>query len=997
MSDDTQSNSPQEQILKTDPASRSASGEFLLSPTFFPMVPRPAQLWRLISFWINIAYILIILRAIPKIIVDYWFLLHLGRQNIFWTNFTIQLLLFAVCMTLFTLFICIPIRIFAVSPTLRKAGIYIGLWIGVFAGWLLSLSYQKYLLAFNAVPFGEQDLVFGNDIGFYVFTLPAIRITLTFLIILAITGAVAVLIARYNQLRSRGVFKSTEISPLVKVGLIITNPLNAYLLIFGLSLTARTFFSRYGLLFKDNGESGVRLGAEYLDIEGLFSTLNMINFSVLIELGILATIGITLYLLMKTSRKFAHSGDSDDKDSPKRGFSLRMPVRIVVVLLAFDLAFYMCVAVKNHLVVAPNEPTIQIPYIKRHIAATVKGYRLENIKTVDWRPPEEPLLTAKLIESKTVQNAPILPTWVSYLEAPPDLHHFERVQAAGSTFVYGPVLELYEQEQQLRPYYKFISVDGVRYTIDGEKRMYASAVRELPSRGLRGPKTWLKHWGSAALMYTHGFGLVMSPVNRVSDEGGPLYVLHSIPPEAAHPMFEAEPRIYFGEGAKDDYILTNIRYLKEFDRATNQFREEYVYPPNVKSGIPVDSFFKRLILALDTKDISAFLFSRFIDHNQTRVHIYRTPMQRIRRIVPFLFLDSNPYAFIADKKTLWMVNALTTTKNYPYSFREVFGDKADERAVEKFPERVINYAEDSVKICMDAYTGEVHFYKIAEDPIIKTWDKVYPGLFEPISAASNDVRAQLTYPLQWFHIQFDDIYKRYHQQHPIEFYNVEDLWDDADEVVGSLGAGLVEFGTEDQMTFSYEGYNILLDPADLPPGSDIGDPGELQFVMVMPYTPEGARNLRSLVIALQDPGHYGELLNLRVPQGVFIPGPEQADTSIDNDAQVNQQITLWVRHGSEVVRGHTLLLPIAGDLIYIEPLWIVSLQNRMPQIKLFSVVYRGRTTMGVTLEEALRVLETTEAEEQRANELPWFRELPQKARQKVKRSPKLQPQQPKRR
>jgi hypothetical protein len=493
-------------------------------------------------------------------------------------------------------------------------------------------------------------------------------------------------------------------------------------------------------------------------------------------------------------------------------------------------------------------------------------------------------------------------------------------------------------------------------------------------------------------MYTHGFGLVMSPANRVNEEGGPLYALHSIPPEASHPMFEAEPRIYFGEGAKDDYILTNIRYLKEFDHATNQSREEYVYPPEVKSGIPVDSFFKRLVLALDTKDITAFLFSRFIDNNRTRVHIYRTPMQRIRRITPFLFLDSNPYAFIADKKIIWMVNALTTTKNYPYSFREIFGDKADERAVEKFPERIINYAEDSVKICMDAYTGEVHFYKIAEDPIIKTWDKVYPGLFEPISAASNDVRAQLTYPLQWFHIQFDDIYKRYHQQHPIEFYNVEDLWDDADEVVGSLGAGLVEFGTGDQMTFSYEGYNILLDPADLPPGSDIGDPGELQFVMVMPYTPEGARNLRSLVIALQDPGHYGELLNLRVPQGVFIAGPEQADTSIDNDAQVNQQITLWVRHGSEVVRGHTLLLPVAGDLIYIEPLWIVSLQNRIPQIKLFSVVYRGRTTMGVTLEEALRVFETTEAEEQRANELPWFRELPRKARQKAKGPPKLRKQ-----
>jgi len=212
-------------------------------------------------------------------------------------------------------------------------------------------------------------------------------------------------------------------------------------------------------------------------------------------------------------------------------------------------------------------------------------------------------------------------------------------------------------------------------------------------------------------------------------------------------------------------------------------------------------------------------------------------------------------------------------------------------------------------------------------------------------------------------------------------------WDDADEVLGSLGAGLTEFGTGDQMTFSYEGYNILLDPADLPAGAGIGEPGELQFAMIMPYTPEGARNLRSLVMALQDPGHYGELLNLRVPQGVFIPGPEQADTSIDNDAQVNQQITLWVRHGSEVVRGHTILLPVAGDLVYVEPLWIVSLQNRLPQIKLFSVVYRGRTTMGIALEEAFRTLDISEAEEQKANELPWFNELPSQAKKKAEGLP----------
>jgi uncharacterized membrane protein (UPF0182 family) len=895
---------------------------------------------------------------------------------VFWTNFTAQALLFASGILLFGAAIYVPVRLRAVSPTLRSAGIHAGIWIGVLAGWLLSQSYQEYLLAFQPVLFGQQDPVFGRDIGFYVFRLPAIRITLGYLTALALTGAAASLVARYDELRARGLLRRADVGFATRLGLMITNSLNLFLLVLGLSLTARTFLSRFGLLFKDNGESGVRLGAEFLDVEGIFSTLNMINVSTAIELGILATVGITLYRSMRHCRDVIHPAEPAGESAVQAPrLSLRAPVRILVGLLALDLAFFIGVVVKDHLVVSPNEPTIQIPYIERHIAATLKAYGLDDIQTANWDPPETPLSAESLVRSRTIQNTPVLPTWVSRLEEPPDIQHFERVEAAGNRLVYGPVLQLFEQEQQLRPYYKFLSVDGVRYTVDGVKKMYASAVRELPSLGLGGPKTWLRHWGSAALMYTHGFGLVMSPVNELDDEGGPLYAVQNIPPETSHPSFETEPRIYFGEGTREDYILTNIRYLREFDHASEQSREEIVFPANAENGIPVDSFFKRLIFALDTGDLAEFLFTRFIDHSKTRLHLYRSPIPRIRQIAPFLFLDSNPYAFIANDDILWMVNALTTTKYYPYAFREALGDKADERSVEGFPERTINYAEDSVKICIDAYTGEVRFYRISDNPIVAAWERIYPDLFESATAMPEPVEAQLTYPLQWFHIQFDDIYKRYHQQHPIEFYNVEDLWDDADEVVGSIGAGLTEFGTGDQMTFSYEGYNILLDPDDLPGGVELAHADELQFALLMPYTPEGAPNLRSLVVAFQDPGNYGRLVNLRIPQGLFVTGPEQADTIIDNDAQVNQQITLWVRHGSEVVRGHTILLPVGGDLIYVEPLWIVSLQNQLPQIKLFSVVYRDRATMSTSLEGALRLLDISEAEEQRANELPWFREL----------------------
>jgi len=456
------------------------------------------------------------------------------------------------------------------------------------------------------------------------------------------------------------------------------------------------------------------------------------------------------------------------------------------------------------------------------------------------------------------------------------------------------------------------------------------------------------------LQFTHGMGLVMSPVNAVTDAGDPSYAVQDVPPRIAYDELEHEPRIYFGEGAKDDYVLTNLARLREFDYASEQSREEFTFPAELRDGIPVDSLFKRAVFAVYTRDVTAFLFSRYIDPSRTRVHLNRTPLARVRSLAPFLFLDSNTYAFIGDRRVLWMVNGLTTSDRYPYSYREVLGDKADERAVEEIPQRTINYAEDSVKATVDAYSGEVRLYKMADDPIVSTWERIYPDLFEPRSQMPEPVAAQLTYPLQWFHVQFDDIYKRYHQQDPIQFYNVEDLWDDADETLGSLGRGLSGFGTGDQMTFSYEGYNALLDPVDLPSGVHIGEPGEMQYAMLMPFTPESARNLRALVIALQDPGQYGRLISLQIPQGTFVPGPEQIDAYIDNDRPVHQQVTMWIRHASEVIRGSTLLLPVRGDPMYIETIWVNSLQNDLPQLKLFAVRYHDRITSGGSLTQAIR-------------------------------------------
>lgn len=926
-----------------------------ISSRLLPYIPAPRVLWRSFSFWIWVLYAVIILNAIPHYFVQYWFVLSLGYKTIFWTNIWMQFFLFAVLCILITTAVYLPIRLHAVNRLLRRSAIHFGLWIGLFGGWLFAHYYMQFLLFFNGVPFGEADPVFSKDIGFYVYTLPTWKISLGALEAMILLGAAFFFVARFNELNTKGILRERGIRMGAKVSLLFS-PLYFRVLVFcfGAVAAVQTYLSRYALLFKNNEDSGIRAGADYVDVTGIFSNLNRINIATI------AAAGLTLLAVIFLHRINKNYGwikiDSDFKNIPRAGHAYRLnrrPLMIGAGLCVLLVMFSLGVIVRDSFFVKPNEPYIQLEYIDHHIEATNRGYRLDNIEVHEWELPGEPMTPEKLLASQTLQNAPYLPTWVTYLEEPPDLHHFERIQTSDSTMVYGPMLQIYQQQQQLRPYYDFLSVDGVRYAVNGQKQMFVSAVRELPSVAFIGKQEWLKYWGSAALLLTHGMGLVMSPANQIDEMGTPEYVVKDVPPDVAYLELEHEPRIYFGEGNKDDYVLTNIKHLKEFDYATAQGRKEFTFPEGLIDGLPVSSFFRRLIFAFQTKDLTAFLFSRYIDHEKTRVHIHRTPITRVNNIAPFLFLDSNVYAFIADKKVLWMINGLTTTKEYPYSFPEVLGDKSDERAVEEFPERVINYAEDSVKVTVDAYSGEVRFYKITDDPIVSSWDKIYDDLFQPNSAMPESVSAQLTYPQQWLHIQFDDIYKRYHQKHAIEFYNVEDLWDDADETIGSIGRGLSGFGTEDQLTFSYEGYNILLDPADLPEGIDAGDPGELQYAMLFPFTPEGARNLRSLIIAFQDPEYYGRLISLQIPQGTFVPGPEQIDAYIDNDRPVHQQVTMWIRHASEVIRGSTMLLPVGGDLMYLETIWANSLQNEMPQLKLFAVRYHDLITSGVSLEEAV--------------------------------------------
>jgi len=384
--------------------------------------------------------------------------------------------------------------------------------------------------------------------------------------------------------------------------------------------------------------------------------------------------------------------------------------------------------------------------------------------------------------------------------------------------------------------------------------------------------------------------------------------------------------------------------MMELDFPTDEGRAEVVLRADVNAGVHIDSFLKRVVFGWNSGQFFDIVFSRLIA-DETRVHYYRTPVERVARLAPFLFLDSDPYAVAVDGGILWLVNGMTTTNRYPNSQLDQLGDKSDERGPLPRPWVETNYARDAVKITVDAYTGQLRLYRISDDPILDTWARIYPELFAPENEMPAAVRAHLQYPVQLFHLQFDNIYNLYHMKDPMTFFNMEDMWDDADEVLGPM------LDEGEAITFSIEPYYWMAETGGALPR---GRGNRFQFALSMTFTPESARNLRAIPTVYQDGEDYGRIVVPQVPKGLYVMGPEQADAAIDQSPEISQQFAWWNRRGMEVIRGHTSTLILGNELVYVEPIFLRSRQNPVPQLKQVCVVLRDVVSMKSTLEEALR-------------------------------------------
>jgi len=481
-----------------------------------------------------------------------------------------------------------------------------------------------------------------------------------------------------------------------------------------------------------------------------------------------------------------------------------------------------------------------------------------------------------------------------------------------------PLLNTYKQLQEIRPYYEFTLVAIDRYQVDGQLRQVMLAPRELAINQL---SLEARTWVNERLKFTHGYGVCLSPVNQVTATGMPEFWLKDLPPRGKPELKLERPEIYFGMLTKE-YVLVKSR-TEEFDFPAGDVNRYTHYQGT--GGIHLDSFIKRGLMALYFQDLEIVL-SGYLGP-ETRVLMRRNIKERAQALAPFLSFEQQPYPVISQGRLYWFLDAYTQTSRYPYAtpFAAAQGR--------------LNYLRNSVKVVVDAYDGQITFYCMdPEEPLAATWRQIYPTLFRPLAALPGHLKSHIRYPLGFFYIQAAML-RNYHMQDPQVFYNREDQWDFPSEVY------------EDQEQPLEPYYMVMC----LPQGS------REEFLLLMPYTPIRKKNMVSWLVARCDLPHYGQMLVYTLPKDKLIYGPMQIEARINQNPEISRLMTLWGQRGSRVLRGDLLAIPIKDSLLYVEPLYLVSSQSQMPELKKVVVVNGPRLTFGDNLAEALKQIGTEPA------------------------------------
>jgi uncharacterized protein len=768
--------------------------------------------------------------------------------------------------------------------------------LAVVAGLFAATQWVSWLLFLHAVPFKQPDPLFGKDIGFYVFTLPFWRLLYSWVFLTLAAGTLAAGLVYYMD-RAIVVLQSyARVASSARVHLSVLLGLLALVKAWGYRLDA------YSLLFS---VSDVLVGAGYTDVHA-----RLVSLDILMVLAVVAAIGFFVNAYYRV---------------------LWLPAAalgvMVVSSLTVGVAYPWAV---QQFQVQPNQLRLEAPYIRRHIEATRAAYGLGGTQVKPFT-PQGSLTVADLREqSATIQNIRL--------------------------WDYRPLLSTYQQLQALYNYYRFTNVDIDRYRLDGRDRQVMLSVRELnPMQLPPDARTWVNQ----TLVYTHGYGLVMSPVNEYDANGRPTFFIRDMP-VVTHPDLPIQrPQLYFGERPEADVPVPDVivrSRVPEFDYPAGGTNQTTRYEG--KLGIPIGSAFRRSVFATVLGDTNLLISSAISP--ESRLLYRREIRERAATLAPFLRFDGDPYAVVAGGRVFWIHDAYTTTENYPYSAPFL---TAQANALGGAYARLddtdsagFNYIRNSVKVVTDAYEGTVSFY-VADptDPIVQAYSAIFPGLFQEMARMPIALASHVRYPEDFFRIQ-SQMFALYHVTDPGVFYRREDVWSIPTEKLSQsegTQAALLQPGQEggalglSSSQETMEPYYVIM---RLP-----GERKE-EFLLMLPFTYRGRPNMSAWLCARCDGKEYGRLLVYVFPQGNQREGPQQVESLINQDPSVSQQLSLWNTTGSKVQWGNLLVIPIDHSILYVRPLFLVASAGGIPELKRVVLVHEGRVAMEATLAAALNAL-----------------------------------------
>jgi uncharacterized membrane protein (UPF0182 family) len=711
------------------------------------------------------------------------------------------------------------------------------------------------------------DPIFGKSLHFYLFTLPAWQFISGWLLTLAIISCVVAVFFILITGSTR-VFAGRR-------GGSIPLPWRGFSIAFAfllLMLAMRVYISRFEALVDPHT---IFTGVSYTDAHVNLTGLLVICAALILGAGI-ALINIV--------------------SAPRVRWLAAAVVPAVICYIAFQvIGWYV-----GNFIVKPNELVRERPYIAYNIDLTRQAYGLDRVAQREFPAETTVEATDPGNNQATLQNI--------------RLWDWRALQ------------DTLRQIQEIRTYYDFPDIDIDRYEIDGAMRQVMLATRELSIEKL--PES-SRNWINEKLIYTHGYGVTMNPVNGFTPEGLPTLILSNMPIQSTvSSIAVTRPEIYFGEMTNSDvYVKT---HQKEFNYPQGQTNNLTSYEGN--GGILLGGFLRRILIAFDQGDLAKLPFSDDINA-QSRLLMRRNVRDRLTALAPFLTYESDPYIVVGDDGRLsWIMDAFTTSDNYPYSSHDSLGGNS------------INYMRNSVKVVVDAYDGTTTFYVFdPQDPIIAAYRQMFPSLFRDAASMPSTLRKHVRYPELLLKLQAS-VYGLYHMTDPEVFYNREDLWTVASEV------GMNESG--EQKTLSMEPNYVLM---KLP-----GEPN-VEFVAILPFTPANRNNLIGWIAGRSDGAQYGSSVVYDFPKTRLVDGPLQIEARIDQNAQLSGQLTLWNQQGSHVRRGTLLVIPCGRALLYAEPIYLQAERSPMPELRLVVLALQDRLVYGPTFESAMKALYGGEA------------------------------------